>query len=70
MCSSDLPVLIDPPNGEAADRLWDLVVGWLEFPHFFELKRPKTEADQTAIGQVFQPYFEAREWNTVANPTP
>ena len=64
------PVLIDPPTGEAADRLWNLVLGWLEFPHLFEMQRPKTEADLTAVAEVFRPYIEAREWNTVANPTP
>jgi hypothetical protein len=64
------PVLIDPPTGDAADRLWDLVVGWLEFPHLYELQRPKTTADLTEVGEVFRPYLEAREWNTVANPTP
>ena len=64
------PVLIDPPTGEAADRLWNLVLGWLEFPHLFEMQRPKTEADLTAVADVFRPYIEARELNTVANPTP
>jgi hypothetical protein len=64
------PVLIDPPTGDAADRLWDLVVGWLEFPHLYELQRPKTTDDLVKVGEVFRPYIEAREWNTVANPTP
>jgi len=64
------PVLIEPPTGEAADRLWDLVLGWLEFPNLFELQRPKTPADLERVGEVFRPYLEAREWNTVANPTP
>ena len=64
------PVLIDPPTGEAADRLWNLVLGWLEFPHLFEMQRPKTEADLTAVANVFRPYIKAREWNAVANPTP
>ena len=64
------PVLIDPPTGEAADRLWNLVLGWLEFPHLFEMQRPKTEADLTAVADVIRPYIEAREWNAVANPTP
>ena len=31
------PVLIEPPTGEAADRLWELVLGWLEFPNLFEI---------------------------------
>ena len=64
------PVLIDPPTGEAAERLWSMVLGWLEFPHLYELQRPKTPADLHAVGEVFKPYLEAREWNTVANPTP
>ena len=63
------PVLIDPPTGEAADRLWQLVVGWLEFPHLFELQRPKSDADMAAIGETFRPYLEARDWETRANPT-
>ena len=64
------PVLIEPPTGGAADRLWELVVGWLEFPHLFELQRPKTPTDLAAVAEVFRPYIEAREWNTVVNPTP
>ena len=64
------PVLIDPPTGEAADRLWNLVVGWLEFPQLYELQRPKTPTDLAAVGEVFRPYLEARDWNAVANPTP
>ena len=64
------PVLIDPPVGDAADRLWDLVLGWLEFPHLYELQRPKTLTDLERVGEVFRPYLEAREWQTVAKPTP
>ena len=64
------PVLIDPPTGEAADRLWALVVSWLEFPQLYELQRPKMPSDLAAIGKVFQPYIEARDWHAVANPTP
>ena len=64
------PVLIDPPTGEAADRLWNLVVGWLEFPQLYELQRPKTPTDLAAVGEVFRPYLEASDWNAVANPTP
>ena len=64
------PVLIDPPTGEAADRLWALVVSWLEFPQLYELQRPKMPSDLAAIGKVFKPYIEARDWNAVANPTP
>ena len=35
------PVLIDPPSGDAALRLWDAVLAWTEFPHLYELQRPK-----------------------------
>ena len=48
----------------------DLVVGWLEFPQLYELQRPKTPTDLAAVGEVFRPYLEARDWNAVANPTP
>lgn len=64
------PVLIEPPTGDSADRLWELVLGWLDFPNVFEMQRPKTSNDLAQIAKVFRPYIEAREWNTVANPTP
>ncbi|MDP6976104.1 MAG: DsbA family protein [Acidimicrobiales bacterium] len=64
------PVLIDPPTGDAALRLWDLMVGWLEFPHLFEVQRPKTPGDLAEVAEVFRPYLEARDWQAVANPTP
>jgi predicted DsbA family dithiol-disulfide isomerase len=62
------PVVLTPPTGDAAVRLWDLVVGWTEFPDLYELRRPKTEADMRAIGQSFATYVTARKWRTVANP--
>ena len=46
-------------------RLWDLVTGWLEFPHLYELQRPKTEADGRFIAQTFKPYLEARDWVSI-----
>ncbi len=64
------PVLIDPPTGEAADRLWRHVCGWLEWPHVYEVKRPKTEADLAAVARAFTPYLDAREWGTVQRPAP
>ena len=36
------PVLIEPPSGEAAIRLWELLTGWLDFPNLYEVQRPKT----------------------------
>ncbi len=59
------PVLIDPPTGAAALRLWDAVVAWTEFPHLYELQRPKTPADQQAIAETFRPYLEARDWVSI-----
>jgi 2-hydroxychromene-2-carboxylate isomerase len=64
------PVLVNPPEGEAALRLWDLTVGWLEFPHVYEIQRPKSAGDIDAIATAFSSYFEARDWFSVQNPTP
>jgi hypothetical protein len=64
------PVLIDPPAGEAAIRLWRLLTGWLEFPALFEVQRPKSQADLRAIAETFRPYLEARDWVTIQKETP
>ena len=64
------PVIVDPPTGEAAERLWDLVLGWREFPHLYEVQRPKRREDIALIAETFRPYLEARDWQSVANPTP
>ncbi|MEI7546770.1 MAG: DsbA family protein [Actinomycetota bacterium] len=59
------PVLIDPPTGAAAVRLWHAVTAWLEFPHLYELQRPKSVADEAAIVRSFQPYLQARDWVSI-----
>jgi 2-hydroxychromene-2-carboxylate isomerase len=64
------PVVIEPPTGAAAVRLWQLMTGWLEFPHLYEVQRPKRPGDLHAIAETFRPYLEAREWNTVQKETP
>jgi 2-hydroxychromene-2-carboxylate isomerase len=64
------PVLIDPPVGEAAVRLWRLVTSWLEFPALYEIQRPKRPSDLQAIATVFRPYLEARDWTTIQKETP
>jgi hypothetical protein len=64
------PVLINPPLGESALRLWELVTGWLEFPNVYELQRPKQHTDIAAIGTAFAPYLAARDWQSVKKPTP
>jgi 2-hydroxychromene-2-carboxylate isomerase len=62
------PVITPPPTGEKAGRLWDLVAGWTEFPHLYELRRPKTDADWQHIGASFAPYLNARDWQTIQTP--
>jgi 2-hydroxychromene-2-carboxylate isomerase len=64
------PVLIDPPAGAAAVRLWKLMTGWLEFPALYEVQRPKSQQDLHAIAQTFGPYLQARDWITIQKETP
>jgi 2-hydroxychromene-2-carboxylate isomerase len=59
------PVLIHPPTGDAAVRLWDAVATWAEFPFVYELQRPKTRDDESAIAETFRPYLEARDWISI-----
>ena len=62
------PVIVPAPTGDDALRLWELVHGASQFPHFYEMKVPKTADDLAHIGNAFNPYLRAREWNTVQNP--
>ncbi|MGH3381477.1 MAG: DsbA family protein [Actinoallomurus sp.] len=59
------PVLVDPPEGERALRLWDTVTGMLEFPHVYEIQRPKGDADQRTILEALGPYLAGRDWVSV-----
>ena len=59
------PVLIDPPEGKKAMRLWDTVVSWLEFPDLYEMQKVKSLQDQARIAETFQPYLEARDWISI-----
>ena len=59
------PVLVDPPTGAAALRLWDVVTGMAELPHVYELQRPKSAADAELIGRSLQPYLDGRDWVSI-----
>ncbi len=59
------PVLVDPPTGDAAVQLWEAVSAWTEFPHLYELQRPKAKADEQLIVDALRPYLEARDWVSV-----
>jgi len=62
------PVITPAPVGEAAGRLWDTVAAWVEFPHLYEIRRPKVEADWKHIETSFGPYLNARDWQTIQTP--
>lgn len=59
------PVLVDPPSGPEALRLWSAVTAWLEFPRLYEVQRLKSADDGRRIGEVFRPYVEARDWVSI-----
>ncbi len=59
------PVLIDPPSGEAAVRLWNTVTELLEFPHVYEIQRIKGASDAADIGCALEPYVRGRDWQSV-----
>ena len=63
------PVLIDPPAGAAALRLWDAVRAWTEFPLLYELQRPKTADDAAKITDKFRPYLRGRDWVSINRGT-
>ena len=57
------PVIAPAPVGDAAGRLWDGVTAWREFPHLYEIQRPKLEADMEHIKSQFAVYGVARGWS-------
>lgn len=59
------PVLINPPTGDAAVRLWHAVTAWTEFPDLYELQKPKTKQDERRIVETFRSYVEARDWVSI-----
>ena len=59
------PVLVDPPTGDAAMRLWNAVTAWVEFPFLYELQQPKTKEDEQIIARSFDTYLNARDWVSI-----
>ncbi|HJM29113.1 MAG: DsbA family protein [Acidimicrobiales bacterium] len=59
------PVLIKPPKGDAAMKLWTAVTSWLEFPYLYEMQKPKTKDDEKQVFETFRPYLEARDWVSI-----
>jgi 2-hydroxychromene-2-carboxylate isomerase len=59
------PVLVDPPTGDDAMRLWDVVVGMTSFPHVYEIQRPKAPRDLALIADRLRPYLDGRDWVSV-----
>ncbi|MGA9275587.1 DsbA family protein [Ilumatobacter sp.] len=59
------PVVLDPPTGESAMRLWNATTAWLECPYLFELQRPKNRSHGEVIADRFRPYLEARDWISI-----
>jgi 2-hydroxychromene-2-carboxylate isomerase len=64
------PVVVPPPDGDDALRLWRLTLDYASIPGLFELKTPKTSTDLAKIATSFAPYLSAREWRTIQNPAP
>lgn len=62
------PVVAPAPTGQAAVDLWNLTVAYSAVPHLYELKTPKSDADVAHIAGVFQPYLQARDWETREKP--
>jgi 2-hydroxychromene-2-carboxylate isomerase len=59
------PVLIDPPTGKDAVRLWEATIALLEFPHVYETQRPKTPSNRKDILETLSPYLPARDWASI-----
>jgi 2-hydroxychromene-2-carboxylate isomerase len=59
------PVLVGPPTGEDALKLWNVVTGMADLEHVYELQRPKTRHDLELISQHLQPYLNGRDWVSV-----
>ncbi|MBY0441492.1 MAG: DsbA family protein [Mycobacteriaceae bacterium] len=59
------PVLVDPPTGPDALKLWNVVTGMAELPKVYELQRPKSPADVDLISRRLRPYLDGRDWISI-----
>jgi 2-hydroxychromene-2-carboxylate isomerase len=59
------PVVKEPPPPDSAVKLWDLTTAWLEFPHLYEVQRPKSRTDVLEIADALQPYLAGRDWESI-----
>ncbi|MFZ9884561.1 MAG: hypothetical protein ACO3ON_03765, partial [Ilumatobacteraceae bacterium] len=64
------PVVVPPPRGEEAMKLWRLMNDYSEISGLYEIKTPKTSRDLANIAETFDSYLRAREWRTVQTPAP
>lgn len=64
------PVVVPAPAGDEALALWDLTEAYSRVQGLYELKTPKTAADQRTIATAFSPYLAAREWQTIQHAAP
>lgn len=62
------PVIVPAPTGADAVALWDAVRTFERFPHFYELRHPKTMADVAHIAEHFHTYLATRDWQTIEKP--
>lgn len=62
------PVIVPAPEGDDAIALWELTKAMQRFPHLYELRHPKTDADMRHIASAFGTYLTSRDWQTVENP--
>ena len=59
------PVVKEPPEADRAVDLWHLTTAWLEFPHLYELQRPKSRTEVLEIADTLQPYLAGRDWESI-----
>jgi hypothetical protein len=57
--------LVDPPAGDEALALWNVMTGLAALPGVFEIQRPKSAADAARIHTVLQPYLRGRDWVSI-----